>query len=103
MSVVGLQVPIGQNVVVGRLDRAGRHLARQSRPVLDDQGVGADVIGSRGDRGVQGRLPVRVRFAGCAIDQVQVDVLETDRSCLCDRCHRTLRSMLPVKDGEHVR
>ena len=76
---VGLLVAVGEDVVVGHRQLAAGDPPRQPGALLDDQRVGADVVDRRGEDDVQRGGPVGVGLPRCAVDQVEVDVLEARR------------------------
>jgi hypothetical protein len=61
----------------GHDDLAPPDLASERRALLDDQGVGADVIGLEGDGLIEAGPPVVHRLPRRAVDQVDADLLET--------------------------
>ncbi len=72
------------HVVVGHRDLAAPDAPGQLGALLDDQGVRRDVVGSGAERGVEGGPPVVVGLAGGAVDQVEVDVVESGGAGLGD-------------------
>ena len=74
--LVGDQVAVGVDVVVGHRHLAAPDAAGELGALLDDQRVRGDVVRARADRRVQRGPPVVVGLARGAVDQVQVDVVE---------------------------
>jgi hypothetical protein len=73
---LGLQVPVGEQVVVRHRQLAAGHLTAEPGSVLDDQRVRGHVVDPCCDHGVQRGLPVVGGLAGCPVDEVEIDVAE---------------------------
>src|SRR5215212_768001 len=84
-SLVRQQVFVSDLVIVGRRKFAAADPARQAGAVFDDQGVRAQVIRVRRDRGFQAGAPVVERFSGGPVDKVQADLREARRPRLLHR------------------
>ncbi len=95
-------VALGENVVVGGRDLPSPHPARQRRAFLDDQRVRRHVIDTRVEHRVHRRPEVLGPLSGCAVDEVEVDVLEARRARLGGRAHRTAGGVHPVEHREDV-
>ena len=76
---VGQQVAVGEHVLVGHRQQPGAHLPGQPGAGLDDQRVGRDVIDPAVDGGPQRVGELGVGLPRCAVDQVEIDVLEARR------------------------
>jgi hypothetical protein len=99
---VRLLVAVGQYVVVRCGEVAALDPAGQRGAVLDDQRVGRDVVDAGFQHGVEGCRQVGGPFAGGAVDQVQVDVVEACPAGFAGRFRRPAGGVGPVEDGQHV-
>ena len=73
-ELVGELVHVGLEVVVGLGELAAADLPGELRAVLDDEGVGAHVVGALRDDRVDAAPPVGERLPRRAVDEVEADV-----------------------------
>ncbi len=100
--LLGLLIAVGHHVVVRREQLAAPDTAGQPGTVLDGQGVRAHVIGSEFGHGIQARLPVLIRFARRAVDEIKVDMGESRLARPADHVRYPPGGMPAVKCGKHV-
>ena len=91
----------GLVVIIGRRHLAAPDLGSQFGALLDDKGVGRDVVRLEIDGSVQARPPVQQRLPRRAIDQVDAD-LEAGGSCGLNRPGHVDRVVGTFKTRQHV-
>ena len=101
-ALVGEVVLVGQVVLVGHRQLAPLDLPGQRGAVLDDEGVGRDVVRLARERGLHRGLPVGQRLPRRAVDQVEADVLEAGLPRPVDGRGHPHRVVGAVQRAEHV-
>ena len=99
--LVGQLVLVGLVIVLGRRDLPATDLDGEPGPLLDDQGVGGDVVGLEGDGGVEAAPPVVQRLPRRAVDEVEADV-ESRAPGPADGAGDVGRVVGPVEGPQHV-
>src|SRR5690606_29629509 len=92
----------GEDIVVGCGQLAPADPAGEGGAVLDDERICRDVVHARREYGVDAGVQVAVAFAGRAVDQIQVDVLEPGSARLLRGRDRPAGRVGAVEDGQHV-
>jgi hypothetical protein len=99
----GGQVAVGGDVVLRVREFAPPHPGGHPGAVLDDQRVRTDVVHPGIDHGTQRAGEIVRRLTRRAVDQIEVDVLESGLARLDGSLRGPVRGVLAVEDPQHVR
>jgi hypothetical protein len=95
--LVGKLVLVGVVIVINAGNFTTADLGRELGAVLDNQGVGTDVVGLVGQRGFQGSASPRGTPPACAVNQVQADC-QSRVPCPADHLRDTAWRVGTVQD-----
>ena len=95
-------VHVGLKIIIRARHLAATDLTGELRAVLDDQGVGGDVVGLERERSIQRSLPIGEGLPGGAVDQVDTN-LEARALRRCNRCADVLGPVRAVQRRQHMR